>query len=108
MHVTGRVGANAARLLTMNTRDDSDDRQLSRRVNSARLPEYVDKNVRLACKILKVRSFFSACSVITWHVFQVDGERLTVEASDGGQVNVLVPLVSYYSNRLLLTLNHFH
>ncbi|KIM46902.1 hypothetical protein M413DRAFT_265199 [Hebeloma cylindrosporum] len=46
---------------------------LSTRVNSARLVDYVGKHVRLACKAL-----------------QVDGDRITVEASDGGQVTVLV------------------
>jgi len=53
---------------------DDPDRQLSIRVNSARLAEYAGKNIRLPCKVLFV-----------------DGERLLVEASDGGQVTVNVP-----------------
>lgn len=33
----------------------SDDKNLSTRVNAARLPEYIGRHVRLACKVLKVR-----------------------------------------------------
>jgi hypothetical protein len=32
------------------------DKNLSTRVNAARLPEYIGRHVRLACKILKVRA----------------------------------------------------
>ncbi|KAF8960304.1 replication factor A protein 3 [Flammula alnicola] len=54
--------------------DSSDkDKDLSTRVNSARLADYVGKHIRLPCKALKL-----------------DGERITVEASDGGQVTVQV------------------
>ncbi|KDQ58605.1 hypothetical protein JAAARDRAFT_69068 [Jaapia argillacea MUCL 33604] len=44
---------------------------VSTRVNSARLPQYVGRTVRLACKVLKLQ-----------------GETALVEASDGGQVHV--------------------
>ncbi|KJA25649.1 hypothetical protein HYPSUDRAFT_134608 [Hypholoma sublateritium FD-334 SS-4] len=49
----------------------TDEKEFSTRVNSARLADYVSKHVRLPCKVLKM-----------------DGERITVEASDGGQVTV--------------------
>ncbi|KAF8817062.1 replication factor A protein 3 [Phlegmacium glaucopus] len=56
----------------MNSEESFDrDRDLSTRVNAARLPEYIGRHVRLACKVLKL-----------------NGDRATVEASDGGQVNV--------------------
>lgn len=32
----------------------TDDKEFSTRVNSARLADYVSKNVRLPCKVLKV------------------------------------------------------
>ena len=31
------------------------DKNLSTRVNAARLPDYIGRHVRLACKVLKVR-----------------------------------------------------
>jgi hypothetical protein len=34
---------------------DNADKNLSTRVNAARLPEYIGRHVRLACKVLKVR-----------------------------------------------------
>ncbi|KAF9471908.1 replication factor A protein 3 [Pholiota conissans] len=48
-----------------------EDREHTPRVNSARLADFIGKTIRLPCKVLKV-----------------DGERLTVEAADGGQVAV--------------------
>ncbi|KNZ73833.1 hypothetical protein J132_09474, partial [Termitomyces sp. J132] len=45
--------------------------QLSVRVNSARLPDYIGKIVRLACRIV-----------------QKNSDVMTVEASDGGEVTV--------------------
>ena len=35
--------------------ESSEDKNLSTRVNAARLPEYIGRHVRLACKVLKVR-----------------------------------------------------
>jgi hypothetical protein len=35
--------------------DSNADKNLSTRVNAARLPEYIGRHVRLACKVLKVR-----------------------------------------------------
>ena len=35
--------------------ESSEDKNLSTRVNAARLSEYVGRHVRLACKVLKVR-----------------------------------------------------
>ncbi|KAF9533365.1 replication factor A protein 3 [Crepidotus variabilis] len=52
---------------------DDQDRQLSPRVNSAQLANYLGKNVRLACKVLNI-----------------DVTQIVVEASDGGQVNVQI------------------
>ncbi|PPR06815.1 hypothetical protein CVT26_003841 [Gymnopilus dilepis] len=60
---------------------NSENKELSTRVNSARLPDYLGKLVRLACRTLKVR-LLSLCSAI------MDGNTMTVEASDGGQVTV--------------------
>ena len=79
---------------TMN--NESDDRQLSTRVNSARLSGYLEKNIRLACKVLFVRSFSISGLFLSSYpaLSQVDGEQLNVEASDGGQVKVMVPPVS--------------
>jgi len=51
-----------------------DDPELSTRVNSARLARYTNKTIRLPCQILSVN----------------EGQIL-VEASDGGQVTVVVP-----------------
>ncbi|KAF5356879.1 hypothetical protein D9756_006515 [Leucocoprinus leucothites] len=48
---------------------------LSPRVNSKRLNDFVGKTVRLPCKVLSFN----------------DGNTLTVEASDGGHVRVLLP-----------------
>ncbi|KAJ3505991.1 hypothetical protein NLJ89_g7120 [Agrocybe chaxingu] len=47
------------------------EKGISPRVNSARLANFVGQEVRLPCKTLRI-----------------DGSRVTVEASDGGQVNV--------------------
>ncbi|KAG6852901.1 hypothetical protein C0991_008270 [Blastosporella zonata] len=44
---------------------------ITTRVNSARLPEYVGKTVRLACRVI-----------------QRNADMITVEAADGGEVNV--------------------
>ncbi|KAF8183111.1 replication factor A protein 3 [Pholiota molesta] len=49
------------------------EREHTPRVNSARLVDFVNKDVRLPCKVLKL-----------------DGDRITAEASDGGQVTVTV------------------
>jgi replication factor A3 len=46
------------------------------RVNSARLANYQSRTVRLPCKILEVRS-----------------DTALVEASDGGQVQIELPMV---------------
>jgi hypothetical protein len=35
--------------------ESSEDKNLSTRVNAARLSEYIGRHVRLACKVLKVR-----------------------------------------------------
>ncbi|KAI0078331.1 replication factor A protein 3 [Panus rudis PR-1116 ss-1] len=45
----------------------------SPRVNSARLADYIGRNVRLTCKVLKVSS-----------------DSALVEASDGGQVKIII------------------
>ncbi|PPQ79715.1 hypothetical protein CVT25_003284 [Psilocybe cyanescens] len=52
--------------------DQEGPKELSTRVNSARLPQFTGKSVRLACKVLTL-----------------DANRMTVEASDGGQVTVV-------------------
>ncbi|KAF8884884.1 replication factor A protein 3 [Gymnopilus junonius] len=52
----------------------AENKELSTRVNAARLTDYVGKLVRLACRTLKM-----------------DGNTITVEASDGGQVTVFIP-----------------
>lgn len=39
----------------MDSMDSDTDKTLSTRVNAARLPEYIEKHVRLACKVVKVR-----------------------------------------------------
>ncbi|EDR08063.1 uncharacterized protein LACBIDRAFT_297715 [Laccaria bicolor S238N-H82] len=50
---------------------DHDPNALSVRVNSARMPKFLNKHVRLPCKVLKL-----------------SGDSATVQASDGGEVNV--------------------
>jgi replication factor A3 len=57
--------------------ESSEDKNLSTRVNAARLSEYIGRHVRLACKVLKLNE-----------------NRATVQASDGGQVNVQLSAIS--------------
>ncbi|KAJ2931632.1 hypothetical protein H1R20_g5480, partial [Candolleomyces eurysporus] len=52
------------------------EKEISPRVNSAMLPNWINKTVRLTCKLVKFNDG--------------DGRRLTVEAPDGGQVTVHV------------------
>jgi len=54
---------------------NEEKRELSTRVNSRRLADYLEQNVRLPCKVLRM----------------VDEKKLLVEASDGGEVTVVVP-----------------
>ncbi|KAF5310963.1 hypothetical protein D9619_007948 [Psilocybe cf. subviscida] len=54
--------------------DGSENQHLSVRVNSARLADFVGQTVRLPCKAISI-----------------DAGRITVEASDGGQIAVQVP-----------------
>ena len=44
---------------------NNENKELSTRVNSARLPDYLGKLVRLACRTLKVR-LLSLCSAIVF------------------------------------------
>ena len=44
--------------------DSPEDKNLSTRVNAARLPEYIGQHVRLACKVLKVRVLPPLSSVL--------------------------------------------
>ena len=48
----------------MSSDETGTDKNLSTRVNAARLPEYVGRHVRLACKILKVRASSTLSSVL--------------------------------------------
>jgi len=57
--------------------ESPEDKNLSTRVNAARLPEYIGQHVRLAGKVLKMNE-----------------NRATVQASDGGQVNVQLSTAS--------------
>ena len=81
---------------------DHDPNALSVRVNSARMPKFLNKHVRLPCKVLKVCWGFSTSS---WAWFdcvplQLSGDSATVQASDGGEVNVhLLPVSSIHDQR---------
>ena len=44
-----------ALIFLQHSMDSDTDKNLSTRVNAARLPEYIGRHVRLACKVLKVR-----------------------------------------------------
>jgi len=61
----------------MDAESSDDNKNLSTRVNAARLSEYIGRHVRLACKVLKMNE-----------------NRATVQASDGGQVNLQLSTIS--------------
>ena len=70
---------------------ETDTKNLSTRVNAARLPEYIGRHVRLTCKVLKVSASPPYPVFETYYCrtpVKLNEDRATVEASDGGQVNV--------------------
>lgn len=64
--------------------------QVSTRVNSAKLPNFRGQTVRLACKPLNVSREKILTRQLLTGVLQKAGDILIVEASDGGQVNVVL------------------
>ena len=85
--------------------------QVSPRVNSARLPDYNGRIVRVAGQIIRVR--LTKTSLTQLYANGIDGMQVdnasneaVIQASDGGQIRVLlsgVPLCSAFAGPAQLT-----